>query len=57
MTGYPRARIPDGPAAYAETIQVIKRMDMSGAAIPMPDRLAALADVTARCQNRYSDDS
>ena len=49
--------IPDGPAAYAETIQVIKRMDMSGAAIPMPDRLAALADVTARCQNRYSDDS
>lgn len=49
--------IADGPPAYAATIQAVKHIEIAGATIPMPDKLAALSDVTARCRNRYSDDS
>lgn len=49
--------IPDGPVAYAETIHAIKHLNIPGVSVSLPDKLAALTDVTARCQHRYSDDS
>jgi hypothetical protein len=49
--------IPEGPKAYAATIQGIRHIEILGMRIAMPEKIAALSDVTARCQNRYSDDS
>lgn len=49
----------EGPVgAYAATIEAVSQLQPKEVkAIPLPDKLAALSDVTARCQNRYSDDS
>jgi hypothetical protein len=50
--------IADGPSAYAETVRAVTHLDLPHTgSIPVYDKLAALSDVTARCQNRYSDDS
>ncbi len=48
----------DPSAAYAATIRAVSEVQPMGVrTVPLPDKLAALSDVTARCQNRYSDDS
>lgn len=54
-----RARIIDeGPAAYAATVQAVAGLELSRPDVmSFSDKLAALSDVTARCQNRYSDAS
>jgi hypothetical protein len=50
--------IPPGAAAYAKTLQAVAHLE-SGTirTTPLPEKFAALSDVTARCQNRYSDDT
>lgn len=48
----------DPRTAYAATIKEVSMLQPMGTrSIPLPDKLAALSDVTARCQNRYSDES
>jgi hypothetical protein len=48
--------IEPGPAAYAATIHAVTREPfLPSPSLPVRERLAALADVTARCQNRYTD--
>jgi hypothetical protein len=50
--------IDDGPAAYAATVQAVAGLELSSPeVVSSSDKLAALSDVTARCQNRYSDAS
>jgi hypothetical protein len=45
-----------GPAAYAATVHAVTREPfLPSPSLPVQDRIAALADVTARCQNRYTD--
>jgi len=53
-----RARIIDeGPAAYAATVQAVAGLELPSDVMSSSDKMAALSDVTARCQNRYSDAS
>jgi hypothetical protein len=50
--------IAPGPIAYAATMMAVcERPLIPARAVSQPDRLAALSDVTARCENRYTDDT
>lgn len=50
--------IDEGRAAYAATVQAVVGLELSSPeVVSSSDKLAALSDVTARCQNRYSDAS
>lgn len=50
--------IAAGPAAYAATVTAVcDRPLVPARAVSQPDRLAALSEITARCQNRYTDDA
>ena len=59
ITAERRAGKFSGPAeAYAATIDAVTRLQPAGlTSVSLPDKFAALSDVTARCQNRYADDS
>ncbi|MFD2414844.1 dsDNA nuclease domain-containing protein [Amycolatopsis pigmentata] len=48
--------IRDGPPAYAATVEAATAVELPPQyAVTVADKLAALSDVTARCQNRYTD--
>jgi hypothetical protein len=50
--------IAAGPAAYAATVTAVcERPLVPAMTVPQPDRLATLSEITARCQNRYTDDT
>lgn len=52
------SRTLDAPATYAATVARVSIIEpYDGKPVPLPDKLAALSDVTARCQNRYTDDT
>ena len=51
-------QIAPGPIAYAATMMAVcERPLVPAREVSQPDRLAALSDVTARCENRYTDDA
>lgn len=51
-------RIPAGSEAYLETLSRIENLPaVSTGAVPLARAHAVLADITARCQNRYADAS
>src|SRR5262249_3940738 len=56
-----RRRVGDiaaGPAAYAATVTAVCERPLAPAmTVPQADRLATLSEITARCQNRYTDDT
>jgi hypothetical protein len=50
--------VTPGPLAYSATIKAVcERPFIPARTVSQPDRLAALSDVTARCENRYADDT
>lgn len=50
--------IEPGPQAYAATVNAVcERPLIPAMPASQSDRLAALSDVTARCENRYTDDT